>query len=78
MIGIYDSRIISGLRKALREDVDGRSAMLANGGLPDFAAYREQCGVIKGLRMALDVIDELVQRENGQERASNATDVDDT
>lgn len=50
------------LRKELDRDVDDLAIPLLGGGASDFPAYREQIGIIAGLRRARWLLDELVKK----------------
>lgn len=54
---------IQALRDKLRQDMNNYTDDLANGQCPDHAAYKELCGVIRGLAFAerhlLDLADNL-------------------
>lgn len=50
------------LRKTLEEDVAELAAPLLEGGAADFASYRQQAGVIEGMRRARQRLDDLVKK----------------
>ena len=54
------------LQKRLKEQEDSHVQALAGGAVADYAAYRELCGVIRGLQTAQREIADLVRnlREN--------------
>jgi hypothetical protein len=59
------------LKKLINEDIERRKdALITSAHIEgfDFAAYRHQVGVIEGLRLALDLVDETESVLNGSER----------
>lgn len=50
------------LQKKLKEQEDSHIQALAGGAVVDYAAYRELCGVIRGLQTAQREIADLVRR----------------
>jgi|TARA_R110000868_G_scaffold183608_4_gene424903 hypothetical protein len=55
----YQSFFEHELKKLIQEAVEARKENLAFGsGTVDFAAYRNQVGVVAGLRLALELCDE--------------------
>ena len=50
------------LQKRLKEQEDSHIQALAGGAVADYAAYRELCGVIRGLQTAQREIADLVRR----------------
>ena len=46
------------LQDKLQEEIAGLTQALAQGSATDFADYKERCGVIRGLFMALDRAEE--------------------
>jgi len=56
------------LTKLLTGRIEDRRNMIAEGHLPDYAAYKEATGVIKGLQMALDDMAEADRICQGGER----------
>ncbi len=56
------------LREKIKEHTTAQSQSMSRG-LPDFAAYRESCGVIRGLTLALQEIEDLarINREDEDE-----------
>ena len=55
----YQSFFEHELKKLIQEAVEDRKENLAFGsGTVDFAAYRNQVGVVAGLRLALELCDE--------------------
>ena len=63
------SDFIEAMRKKLRDDMNNYTDDLANGQCTDFAAYKELCGVIRGLAFAerhlLDLAD-LLKEDNDE------------
>lgn len=58
-ISDLDFRVLQMLVKTLTEEVSYRSELLSNGTQQSFDGYRYEAGVIRGLRNALDAIDEV-------------------
>lgn len=56
------------LTKLLTGRIEDRRNMIAEGHLPDYAAYKEATGVIKGLQMALEDMAEADRICQGGER----------
>lgn len=54
----YTSYYQQELQKLLAEAVQQQTEMLAAGHLPDYATYQKTVGVIFGLRMAMELMDE--------------------
>ncbi|MGL5283883.1 MAG: hypothetical protein ACRC8W_19455 [Plesiomonas shigelloides] len=50
------------LQKKLKEQEESHVQALAGGAVVDYAAYRELCGVIRGLQTAQREIADLVRR----------------
>lgn len=50
------------LQKELEEYRDSRAQVVLLGDLPDYAAYRYQCGEIRGIQMAIDCLVALRER----------------
>jgi hypothetical protein len=50
------------LQKKLKEQEDSHVQALAGGAVADYAAYRELCGVIRGLQTAQREIADLVRK----------------
>ena len=50
------------LQKKLKEQEDSHVQALAGGAVIDYAAYRELCGVIRGLQTAQREIADLVRK----------------
>ena len=63
MIDLLTADFIAAMRDKLRTDMNNFTDDLANGQCPDYAAYKELCGVIRGLAFAerhlLDLADHL-------------------
>lgn len=57
-----DNQILEFLSKKLEEQVKSHSEALMGGRAEDFAAYRELCGVIRGLQTAQREIGDLVRK----------------
>jgi hypothetical protein len=49
------------LRAKLKDERDKLAEQIASGNAGDFAVYRERCGVIKGLDIALKLCTEVEQ-----------------
>lgn len=54
--------VFSVLRKKLKDDINMVTDSVANGGAADHAAYKEMCGVIRGLSIALNMVTDLEDR----------------
>lgn len=57
-----DNQILDLLNKKIEEQVRSHSEALIGGKSADFAAYRELCGVIRGLQTAQREIGDLVRK----------------
>ena len=57
-----DNQILELLNKKIEEQVRSHSEALVSGKSVDFAAYRELCGVIRGLQTAQREIGDLVRK----------------
>jgi hypothetical protein len=57
-----DNQILELLDKKIEEQVKSFSEALVSGRSEDFAAYRELCGVIRGLQTAQREIGDLVRK----------------
>jgi hypothetical protein len=57
-----DNQILELLNKKLEEQVKSHSEFLSGGGSEDFAAYKMQCGIIRGLQTAQREIGDLVRK----------------
>lgn len=57
-----DNQILELLNKKIEEQVKSHSEALVSGKSTDFAAYRELCGVIRGLQTAQREIGDLVRK----------------
>jgi hypothetical protein len=69
VIDLRDGRLIGAIRERLRKAISDQSDVIVAGSIGDFPKYRELCGVVRGLRMALDTIADVVRIENGQSEA---------
>ena len=69
MIDLLTADFIAALRDKIRKDMNNFTDDLANGQCPDFANYKELCGVIRGLAFAerhlLDLAD-LMKEDNDE------------
>ena len=69
MIDLLTADFIAALRDKIRTDMNNFTDDLANGQCPDFANYKELCGVIRGLAFAerhlLDLAD-LMKEDNDE------------
>lgn len=61
MIGSYSPWFIETLRERLEKEQVSRAVDLGNDFAEDFAAYRYGCGLIQGLRVAVEIMDEIKQ-----------------
>jgi hypothetical protein len=57
-----DNKILELLNKKIEEHVKSHSEALVGGQSKDYAAYRELCGVIRGLQTAQREIGDLVRK----------------
>ena len=57
-----DQKVLDHLSKKLKEQEDSHIEALAGGAVNDYAAYRELCGVIRGLQTAQREIGDLVRK----------------
>lgn len=55
------------LQRKLKEQEDSHVQALAGGAVADYAAYRELCGVIRGLQTAQREVADLVRRLKDEE-----------
>jgi len=62
-----DVRLLISARKQINELIESRTEAVASGLAEDHAAYKQRCGEIQGMRMALDVMENIV-REMGDSR----------
>jgi hypothetical protein len=69
VIDLLTADFIAALRDKIRTDMNNFTDDLANGQCPDFAKYKELCGVIRGLAFAerhlLDLAD-LMKEDNDE------------
>ena len=63
MTQVTEYNFVDILRKHIREDMNNYADDVATGGCVDYVAYKELCGVIRGLAMAerhlLDLAEKL-------------------
>ena len=57
-----NNTVMDVLQKKLKEQEESHIQALAGGAVIDYAAYRELCGVIRGLQTARREIADLVRR----------------
>jgi hypothetical protein len=57
-----NQQILEHLSKKVRTRQDEITEVIANGGVSDYAAYRELVGVIRGLATCQQEIEDLVRR----------------
>jgi hypothetical protein len=57
-----DDRVLKHLISKLEELREDQAAFVAQGRAADFAEYRHTCGVIRGLSLAEQLCNDLVQR----------------
>jgi hypothetical protein len=57
-----DNQILELLNKKIEEQVKSHSEFLSSGRAEDFATYKMQCGVIRGLQTAQREIGDLVRK----------------
>jgi hypothetical protein len=57
-----DNQILELLNRKIEEQVKSHSEALVSGQPKDYAAYRELCGVIRGLQTAQREIGDLVRK----------------
>ncbi|MBB3411217.1 hypothetical protein FHT87_005170 [Rhizobium sp. BK316] len=62
-----DVRLLTRARQQINELIDSRTEAVASGMAEDHAAYKQRCGEIQGMRMALEVMEEIV-RQMGESR----------
>ena len=62
-----DVRLLNRARTQINELIASRTEAVASGMAEDHAAYKQRCGEIQGMRMALEVMEEIV-REMGDNR----------
>jgi hypothetical protein len=60
MAGTFRERLADVAATRINATIENERNTLAAGNLPDHATYRYHCGRIKGLEIALDVIDEVL------------------
>ena len=62
----YNSKFEKELKQLIQQTIEERKELLANGlSVVDFETYKHQVGLIKGLRMAIELCDEatlLIER----------------
>lgn len=62
----YNSKFEKELKQLIEQTIEDRKELLANGlSVVDFETYKHQVGIIKGLRMAIELCDEatlLIER----------------
>ncbi len=62
----YNSKFEKELKQLIQQTIEERKELLANGlSVVDFETYKHQVGIIKGLRMAIELCDEatlLIER----------------
>lgn len=59
MAQTYDTFWQQRYAKRLEEIISGRTDVLISGNAQDYADYKHNAGIIQGIRMAIDVIDEI-------------------
>lgn len=52
------------LKEKITEEINDEQKRLATGMATDWADYKERCGLLKGLRRASDMIDDIDDKEN--------------
>lgn len=57
-----DSSLADYLRKEFRKEIDSRTEFLAAGNAKTYDEYKHVVGVIRGLALATDTINDLVRR----------------
>jgi hypothetical protein len=60
MVGTFRERLADVSAVRINEAIEKERVTLGAGNLPDHASYRYHCGRIKGLEIALGVIDEVL------------------
>ena len=58
--------ILDDFRKAVAESMERDASALAEGGAADYVEYRQRVGVRKGLRRALQIMEDVVEEEIGR------------
>lgn len=51
---------------ALKEKQDAQAFLVTDGRCENIEAYRRACGIIYGLKMAIDEIEETIKEETGK------------
>lgn len=62
-----DVSLLNRSRAAIQDLIDSRTEAVASGMAEDHAAYKQRCGEIQGMRIALGVMEDIV-REMGDSR----------
>lgn len=62
----YDSRLIAAAKQRLSQTAESEMMRLVESEASDFADYRARTGIIKGLKLAVQII-EAVEKEFGRE-----------
>jgi hypothetical protein len=57
-----DSSLVEYLKKELQKEIDLRTGSLAAGNAMTYDEYKHVAGVIRGLALAIDTINDLVRR----------------
>ena len=65
-----DSRLAEGMAQELASIMDEKAAALASGAAQDFAAYRYECGIIEGMRIALFTLESVKKKLESPARDS--------
>ena len=55
--------LVKNLRSELNETLEGISYSIASGRCSEFSEYRHQCGVIEGLSVALEILNNSLKKE---------------
>jgi hypothetical protein len=60
MVDGYQKRVADSAQASIQGEIQNILLLLANPGCEDYPSYREKVGVIKGLRRALDILEDAV------------------
>jgi len=59
---MIEPRIFTLFRERVQEEISFLTQIVVDGSPKDYAEYRENCGHVRGLRNALDLLDEVVSK----------------
>ena len=61
-MSLTNDPLIIEINKRIDAEINHLTITVANGGSPDFSAYKKQCGIIYGLKQAKDFIEQAIKK----------------